>query len=80
MELKPCIACKFDRAAFDKHKKEMKGSSYFSKPQWDKYKPVLFKDLVLNQWVIECQNCGTHFLLHEPNEKETIRHWNSLDR
>lgn len=74
-----CVVCKFDKKAFDRHKELMKGG-FYGPPEWDKYKPIMFKDRVSNQWVVECQNCGMHLLLHESTPEETLAQWNAIER
>jgi len=75
-----CVVCKFDKSKFEENKKNMSRSAYFGEPSWDRSKPVLFKDRVTNQWVVECQNCGMHLMLHESTEEETIKQWNDIER
>lgn len=73
-----CVVCDFDKAAFEKHKDYMIGA--YETPEWDNYKPILFKDRITGEWIIECQNCGMHMMLHENTPEETAEQWNSIKR
>ena len=71
-----CPSCNFDDAAYKEHQK---AAPYYAGKR-EQYMPHLYKDRFLNEWVVECQNCGFDALFHCDTEKETADAWNALPR
>ena len=72
--LKYCFSCNFTLKEFVKYRERHHG-----KPDWDRYKPIIYKDRLLEKWVIECQNCGMEVIFNM-NEKGSAELWNNIYR
>ncbi len=74
-ELNYCPSCKFTRK---QHQKAM--AKWGSRGNWDVMKPIIYRNQLFNQVVIECQNCNMAVLFKMPTEGECIDLWNELPR
>ena len=73
-ELKYCFSCNFTYKDFEKHRER-----HHNRPDWDKYRPIIYKGRLLGKWVIECQNCGMEVIFTE-TEDTCIELWNDIYR
>lgn len=76
VELGPCPVCKLTDEG---HRIIMRkwGGKF---KQWDVYRPILYTSRLLNQAVVECQNCNFTILLGNPDEAEVADVWNELSK
>lgn len=74
---RPCPICGFDEIKYEAHKANMLDRFHNKVRPFEEFCLITFKDRISNQIVVECQNCGTHFLLHEKTIEETITQFNA---
>ena len=73
IELKPCPFCNFTPKKYAEH---VIAARHYA-TEYDTYTPVLFKDRITNKWAVECQTCGTVFLLYADCEADAATRWNT---
>ncbi|MBU0977088.1 MAG: hypothetical protein KKD18_01600 [Nanoarchaeota archaeon] len=74
VKLEHCFSCNFTSQDFEKHYEQHHGI-----PVWDRYRPIIYKDRLLEKWVIKCQNCGMEVIFTE-TEDASIELWNDIYR
>jgi len=75
--MKHCPSCKYTEALFKEDEKKWGGKGFSS---WVNYKPIVYRDRLSGNWVIECQNCGMAILFGADSKDKNIELWNRLPR
>lgn len=70
-ELEPCPFCKFSKDEWIKHKNTIPSAG-----NYDTYSPIMEYSRLFGSQVVECQNCGITFILHEKTKTDAINIWN----
>ena len=74
-ELKSCPSCDFTKIKFNEFNEK-----YMKLREWDDFCPIVYKDRLHQDWIVECQNCGMSVLFDQKDEDENINLWNDLPR
>lgn len=77
-KLKSCPSCMLTKEVYEKLKAKRNPATYKLKfPPYTAFIPKIYKSRFLNNWVIECQNCGMQIIFNKDKEI-CIKLWNGL--
>jgi len=75
-ELLCCPSCGLTKDKYDEWNKKWERVRL----EWDEFKPIVYRDRLLGEWVIECQNCRFTAIFWQSEKEENIELWNELAR
>jgi len=70
-----CPNCKYTEQEYQQNQKKWGGVNFAG---WDNYKPFIYKDRLINEFVAECQNCGMSVIFPGEPIEIVIERWNKI--